>query len=258
MNGQREFFVALLDPEQPPPSGIKTWNDSDPAVRFSVYRNNVVASLVNALADTFPVTLELVGEAFFRAMAQLFVRNEPPRSRVLAFYGASFPSFIEHFAPAASVPYLADVARVEMLRVRAFHALDVDDLPASALVAALADRNALPDLQIGLHPSVGLIRSEYAVASLWAAHQGAADISAVDPYVSEHALVMRARLDVELMSLTAGAGDFVAHLLQGASLGRAVEQAVHAHPEFDLSSILGLLVRSHAIASITTSSRSHP
>ncbi|NMM27779.1 MAG: DUF2063 domain-containing protein [Glaciimonas sp.] len=258
MSGQLEFFAALLDSELPPPAGLTIWNGSDPAARFAVYRNNIVASLIDALADTYPVAQELVGEKFFRAMALLFVRKEPPRSRVLAFYGESFPAFIEHFPPAASVPYLADVAQLEMLRVRAFHALDADEFPASAIVFALADTDGLSDLRIGFHPSIGLMQSRYAVASLWAAHQGIADISTVDPYIPENALVIRPHLDVEVISLNVDTSDFVAHLLQGASLGSAVEQASHAHPGFDLISILGLLVRTHAISSIKTSRKVHP
>lgn len=258
MSGQPEFFAALLDPERPSPAGITTWNGSDPAARFAVYRNNVVASLVGALADTFPVTLELVGNSFFREMAQLFVRKELPRSRVLAFYGELFPSFIEHFPPAASVPYLADVAQLEMLRVHAFHALDVDELPASFLASALENTDELPDLRIGLHPSIGIIRSKYAVASLWAAHQGVADISNVDPYIPENALIIRPQLDIEVIPMEIGASDFVTHILQGENLGSALECAFRAHPDFDLTSILTLLVRAHAISSIKTSTITHP
>lgn len=257
MSRQQSFADALLDPEQSPPAGLITWNGSDPAARFAVYRNNVVVSLIDALADTYPVTQELVGEAFFRAMARLFVSAEPPRSRVLAFYGISFPAFIEHFPPAASVPYLADVARLEMLWVRAYHAADSVKLPVNAIASALADADGLPDLKVGFQPSVGLIRSRYAVISLWAAHQGIADISAIDPYAPENALVFRPHLDVEMIRLNARDSDFVAHLLLGASLSDAAEQARQAHVDFDLAGILGLLIRQHVISFMKTSSRIH-
>lgn len=258
MNGQQEFFDALLDPAQPPPAWLTTWNGSDPAARFGVYRNNVVVSLIDALADTYPVTQELVGEEFFRAMARLFVGAEPPRARMLAFYGETLPAYIEHFPPAASVPYLADVGRLEMLRVRAYHAADRAELSADAITLALADTNGLPDLLVELHPSVGLVQSRHAVVSLWAAHQGVTDISAVDPYVPENALVIRPHLDVEVIRLNAGAADFVARLLQGQSLGYSAEHASQAHADFDLAGILGLLVRSHAVSSMQTSKRTQP
>ena len=258
MNGQREFFDALLNPDQPSPACLTTWNGSDPATRFGVYRNNVLVSLIDALADTYPVTQELVGEEFFRAMARLFVNAEPPRSRVLAFYGETFPVFIEHFPRAASVPYLADIARLEILRVRAYHAADIAGLPADAIALALADTDALPDLLVEFNPSVGLIRSQYAVTALWTAHQGAADISTVDPYMPESALVIRPHLDVEVIRVNAGASDFIFQLLAGESLGYAAEHAGQTHAGFDLADTLCVLIQSHAISSIKKSRSTQP
>ena len=255
MNTQQAFFEALRDPRQPTPAGLCAWNGSDPAARFAVYRNNVLVSLIDALADTYRVARELVGETFFRAMARLFVQQAPPRSRVLAFYGASFPVFVENFPPAASVPYLADVARLEMLRVRAYHAADGAALPADALAQAmaqaLAQTDTLAELVLGLHPSVGLLRSRYAVVSLWAAHQGVGELSAVDPALPENALLVRPALEVELLRLDAGASALVAALQQGAPLGPAVAQASQADAHFDLASSFALLIRTHAISSIT-------
>jgi hypothetical protein len=74
------FAASLLDRARPAPRGISAWNGSDPAVRFDVFRNNVIVSLVGALADTFPVTRELVGDDVFYAMSRCFVAAEPPRS----------------------------------------------------------------------------------------------------------------------------------------------------------------------------------
>lgn len=258
MTGQQAFFAALLDPAQPLPAGLSARNGADPAARFAVHRNNVAASLIDALADTFPVTQALVGEAFFRAMARLFVHAEPPRSRVLAFYGESFPGFVAHFPPAASVPYLADVARLEMLRVHAYHAADDAPLSAASIAELLADADRLPDLRIAFHPSLGLLRAQYAVVSLWAAHQDITELASVDPQVPENALVVRPALDVEVLRLDAGAGDFIAQLLRGESLGGAAEQVARTHPDFDLASILGLLIQKQAITSMNASRRKQP
>src|SRR5512139_2634059 len=94
---QLAFGKALLDPDRPVPADIHVWDGSDPARRFAVYRNNVVSSLVDALAATFPVVQELVGEEFFRAMSAVYVRRSPPGSPVLATYGHSFADFVEEF-----------------------------------------------------------------------------------------------------------------------------------------------------------------
>ncbi len=140
------FSAALLDPARPCPAGLVAWNGSDPAPRLAVYRNNVVASLIDALATTFPVVHQLVGTDFFRAMAAVFVRQAPPSSPVLARYGDGFAAFVRHFGPAAGLPYLADVACLEFARVRAYHAADATPVTTEAIGRVLACREAIGDL----------------------------------------------------------------------------------------------------------------
>lgn len=247
---QSTFAAALRDPDLPCPAGLTAWNGSDPAPRFAVYRNNVIVSLVDALADSFAVTRELVGEEFFRAMARLFVHAQPPKSPRLTFYGAEFPGFIENFPPAAGLPYLADVARLEYLRVVAYHAADTAPVSSAEIAAALADESSLPALVMSLHPSVAVLPSAAAVVSLWAAHQGLVDLAAVATDTPETALVLRPELDVEVIGIPPAAGIFIAALSHGSPLGKAAEQAAASAPDFDLAATLGLLIQKSAITAL--------
>ena len=121
--GQADLAAALLAPERAAPAGLA------PQARLAVYRNNVVVSLTDALAAAYPAVLSLVGERFFKAAAGVYVRAEPPRSPVLITYGQSFAQFLEGFAPAAKLPFLADVARLERLWLEAYHAADAAPQP---------------------------------------------------------------------------------------------------------------------------------
>ncbi len=247
---QSSFAAALLDPDLPAPVGLTAWNGSDPTQRFRVYRNNVIVSLIDALADSFEVTQELVGEEFFRAMARLYAYAHPPQSRLMAFYGAGFPDFIESFPPAAGLPYLADVARLEYRRIVAYHAADVPGVSAEAVAVALADETALPNLAVMLHPSLSVLTSNSAVVSLWAAHQGILDLSMVAPDASEIALILRHGLDVEVQQISGAAGIFLCELQDGASLGRAAAEVMAIEADFDLVGILGLLLQKSAITAL--------
>jgi hypothetical protein len=238
---------ALLDPALACPPDLVTWNGSDPARRFAVYRNNVVLSLIEALAETFPVTRALAGEDAFREMARIFVRRSPPRSPVLAFYGRDFPAFIAGFEPTV----LADVARLEMAYVDAFHAADAEPVPMPALQAALANPDNLPALGIRLHPSLKVLRSRVAQVSLWAAYQGHGELGAVDPNVPEHAWVLRNGLVVEVRRMSAGDCRFAESLASGLALGLAAEAASDEDAEFDLANCLATLLRAQAIIGLT-------
>jgi hypothetical protein len=239
---QRVFAQALLDPQQPCPPGLRSWNGSDPAARFAVHRNNAVSSLVEALADTFPVTRELVGDEFFAAMARLFVMGAPPRSPVLALYGGDFPDFVEGFAPAESVPYLADVARLEVQRIRAFHAADAPVLSAEDLTRHLLDPQALPTSRVKFHPSAAVLTSRFAIVGLWAAHQDAGEIAEVDPGQPQSALVLRQQDDVVVIAIAQGSALFFQNLMAGATLGEASAAAMVRNDGFDLATSLGILI----------------
>jgi len=252
---QAGFAAALLDPCAPCPTGLQAWNRSDPAKRFDVHRNNVASSLIEALADTFPVVQALVGTEFFRAMAGAFVRHAPPRSRLLVRYGSGFADFIERFEPARGVPYLADIARLEMARVEAFHAADAPPLTASAANQAMAIGERIGELRFGLHPSLRLVRSAHALVSIWAAHQGHGDLSAVDPWLPEAALVVRPHLDVLVVRCDAGAVEFALCLSRGSDLAESAATAASLAPQFDLSATLALLVGHGAIMSIELPAR---
>lgn len=245
MSTQHSWAQSLLDPAQAAPSGLVTWNHSDPQRRLAVHRNNVMVSLVDALAHTFPVTQQLVGETFFRAMAQVFVRAHPPRTRVLSHYGAELPGFIARFAPAASLPYLADVAQLEMLRLQALHAADACAMDAQAIAAVMHDARALPTLRWRLAPSLHLLRSAHAAVSLWAAHQEGSGLALedIDPAQAESALVFRSGLDVMVWQTPPGMAELVVGLLLDDPFGQALERALAAEPDFDLTQALATLIR---------------
>jgi len=261
MNSQNAFAEALLAADAVCPPGLRTWNGSAPERRFAVYRNNVIVSLIDALADNFPVTQELVGEQFFRAMARQFVRAAPPRSPVLALYGDGFAEFIATFPTTAGLAYLADVARLELLRVQAWHAADADVLTPETIGCLLDDAEALPDVRFGLHPSVRLLRSPHAVVSLWAAHQSesaALALADVDPTQAETALVLRNGLEVEISNIAEGAEIFISLLQQDVAFGQAAERALLGDTRFDLAESLGLLIRGGALTTLTLPGSSPP
>jgi hypothetical protein len=205
---QSAFARALLDPDLPVPDAVTSHTARHPQQRFAVYRNNVVASLIAALRAKFPATERIVGDDFFRAIARLFVVAHPPRSKILHSYGEYFPTFIETFAPAAALPYLADIARLEAARTRAYHAADAEPLTPQALSAF--DPKHAGALRLTLHPSLQIVRSRYPVVTIWAMNTGAAELGPVDFDAREDALILRPDLDVTVRALPPGGAAFLA------------------------------------------------
>lgn len=258
MSNHETFAGALLAPDQTCPDGLFSSNGADPASRFAVYRNNVHSSLINALATAYPVTLQLVGEDFFRAMAGLFVQTCPPASPLISEYGSALAAFIEDFEPAASVPYLADVARLERLRVRAYHAADDAPMDRQAILQALQAETDLAELRIQLHPSLATLDSAYAIVGIWSAHQTQGAMGDFNPWHAQSALVLRQGLTVKVFAIEQGAVAFINSLNQGAPLETAVEHALQISTEFNLHQCLNLLISYDAITLLHTQQKVLP
>ena len=248
--GQAIFAAAVRDAKAPVPAGIHPSRSSPTAPaerRFAVYRNNVAVGLVDALARRFPAVQTLVGEAFFRAMARVFVAEHPPRSRVMATYGDMLPDFVAAFPPAASLPYLPDVARLEAAMTQAYHAADAAPLRLERLAELAPD--ALGRARLTLHPAVHLVASPFPVVTLHAQNTGRATGPAPDMAAAETALVVRPGLDVAVHCAPLGTALFAARL-GVAPLGAAAEDA-GAVAGFDLPASLAALFTVGAIAAIT-------
>lgn len=237
---QRNFARALLDADSPLPGAVTSHTARAPQKRFAVYRNNVVAGLIAALRTQFPATERIVGEEFFAAMARVYVVTAPPRSPILVGYGEGFPGFIAAFAPAADVPYLADVARLETARTRAYHAADAVPLDP-AVWQTLAPAN-LAGTRVTLHPSVQVLRSAYPVVTIWSMNAGESALAPIEDWSGEDAVISRPRLDVEVRRLPVGGAAFLGALAAGTTLGDAARSAAADHGDFDLAANLAGLI----------------
>lgn len=235
-----DFAPALTDPETAPPQGLVDPEGRPAGTRFDVYRNNVVVGLTEALATGFPAIRGLVGAGFFTAMAGTFVRAHPPTSPVLTLYGADFPAFLEGFPPVAHLPYLADVARLELALRAAYHAAD-----ARAIDPARLETPDLEQAVVTLAPALALLRSAYPVHAIWRV--------GIDPAApkarggAQDVLITRPGFDPVATPIPPAAAHFVAAITDGARIEAALARA---GGDLDLAAILTLLLQGGAITGL--------
>lgn len=243
---QSAFARALFDGGLP--ANVSGADAAVARARFAVYRNNVVVGLTKALAARFPVVERLVGEAFFRACARVFVERHPPRSRLMMRYGAEFPDFLAGFEPAAALPYLPDVARLEYALGEAYHAADAQSAGVEALAAA-ATRDPL-DLRVRLHPSLRLVASAHPVVTIWRMNQPVRRPEPIAAWRGETALVARPSLVVGVETAEPGYAAFLAALGRDPHFAAAAEAAFSADDAFDPGAALARAIAGGLVASI--------
>ncbi len=233
------FAAALLDPASAHPAGLTGPEGAPAGRRFDVYRNNVAVSLTEALEQGFPVLARLLGPEFFRAMAGVFLRAHPPRSPVMTGYGAALPAFLEGFPPVAHLPYLPDVARLELALRRAYHAADAAPLDGAALAALPPGR--LLALRFRFAPAVQLLRSDWPVHGIWRANTEPG--APPPPKSAQDVVILRPDYDPAPHPLPPGGAAALAALIAGRTLAAAAEAA----PGCDLPALIALLLAGGAL-----------
>jgi hypothetical protein len=232
------------------------------AQRLRVYRNNVTATLSNALRSCYPVVEALVGVEFFGFLARHYLRTMPSVAGDVREYGADLPEFVAGFPALAALPYLADVARLEWALQEAYYAAEplggtfpifVDPVGNSQYrtenwecphfcLDPLQENWGCPHFSRPprLHPSARIVASPYPILTIWRANQPGADPALVIDLASgaERVLVIRRAYSIELELLSAGAQVLLESLARGVSCASACESALAAEPRLDISALL--------------------
>ena len=250
MNDQDLFAQALLDPNIAPPLQIYAGNPAKAELRFNIYRNNVMASLCVALADTFPVFVQLVGLDFFNASARAFIRQQSKRSPLLTWIGTDFADFIAAFEHTASMPWLADVARIEFARLQALHATNTIEMNHDVLQALVQKPLSLPNTGVFFREGLAVLESPFSAYSIWSAHQDHSDLSKVNVSQAEACLIYRNGHRVVTTILTLSQAVFITALLRAKTFGEAQKLALADDPEFQLSSSFLILIQARALSGL--------
>lgn len=247
-----EFAAALLDPDRAVPGGIGRANGGEPLEAFNVYRNNVVASLAEALKAAFPITSQLLGEGLQRALMADFARAHPPRTAVMAHYGVGFDTFLREHPATKARPFLADMAALERLRLDSYHAADAPVFDGAVL--ATLEPQALATGRFVVHPATRVFLSAFPIASIYqielAQSRGempGEERQAVNMNEGQAVLITRPAYEVFLNRISVGDAAFLMACDTGASFDEATEAGFEADPLFDLQTALSVLLSSGSL-----------
>jgi len=235
---QAAFVAGVFDAAQVGAQAMVRGGGMAPQARLAIYRNNIFHNYHQALRDVYPVVERLVGEDFFRLAVRRYIPLHPSRDGNLHSFGAAFGRFLDGFPPAAQLPYLGDVARLEWHVHEAFHAADHAAMPLDCLASVPPQQ--LPLLTFTLHPACRLLESRFPVHLIWQANQGEAGTEeAVNLDVGGVCLLLRRPgYAVEVEAVAAAEFGLLSALSQGLPLHQALERAFAASPDFDLAAFL--------------------
>lgn len=236
---QERFTQALFSGDDAGIEAMVLGGTLPTAQRLDIYRNNVLVNYRNALRDTYPAIVRLVGDEFFNAAAWRYARTHHSGSGDLHDYGDTFAEFLGNFEPASTLPYLPDMARLEWAMHRVFHAADAPALTAADFAGM--DENRLPSLCLALHPATWLLTSRYPLTRIWRISQPGAEADDVQVDLDEGAqclLLIRRDHEVHIEQISPAEHAMLEAMNEGGTLGAAVDAALRHDPAFDLGAAL--------------------
>lgn len=227
------------------------WADAERGLAgLSVYRNTVAKGCADALAGLFPAVAAVVGPDWMREACVRFAAEHPPARASLIDYGEAFPDWLAEFEPAAGMPYLPGLARLDRMWSEAHLAPDAEPLEAQALAALSPEDFAT--VRAVLHPSARLAAFDDGLPTLWAALRAAdgppAEL-ALDPE-PQAALLVRPGGAVADHMLSPGVLAFLIACAAEESLGEAAAVALAEEPDIDLSQAFAALIAAGAFSAL--------
>lgn len=231
---QQAFFRAVYKNEFSLSEQIKDAKNLNGESRLKVYQSSILGIQTDALAAVYPVIKKLVGDEFFLAMGKAYLRKYFSPSGDLHNLGGQMADFLQDFEPAKSLSYLPDVAKLEWVWHRIFHAADEDILDFNELAKIPAEQHGA--LQFYLRGGARLMASSYPVHRIWNVNQ--------DDYTGEESidlseggvqlLITRNGYEIEIHQLNDDEWKFLQLVQLGVSLSGITEKV----PELPLGELL--------------------
>ena len=148
---------------------------------------------------------------------------------LIIFILSLFAELIANDINCKSVPYLADVAQLEWLRIGLYHALDETPLSTTEVQIILTTNiNQLMDCSIQMLTASDILNSQFNTASIWSLHQqyDAATQSAelenalleLDLFQPQSMLIWRNEFTIEVIPIELSTGHFLSELKKGQTI----------------------------------------
>jgi hypothetical protein len=126
---QQSFGAFLAGTASEAPTGLVDRVAERPGSKLTaqsallIYRENSAATRQNALRETYPAVLSLVGAEYFDAAARRYALRYPATSADLNFFGEHFADLLATLPDLAQrLPYIEDVARFEWVYNEVYYA----------------------------------------------------------------------------------------------------------------------------------------
>ena len=140
--------------------------------RLNIYRSTMRTAHTDALSNTYTCCEKILGEKYFKQIANNFFVKYPATNQNLNLYGQSFPAFLQDWVAThdelSDYQYLPDLAKLEQALEQSYFAKDDPRFNFASLQTLSEDKYL--DSHFELSPSLAILSSNYPIYEIWLAN----------------------------------------------------------------------------------------
>ncbi len=190
--------------------------------RFEIYGEAYKSRLLEALKSNFPALHRVLGDEAFRDLAHRFVDVSPSAYRSIRWFGRELEKIVQDDESLLPHPALIDLLRMDWALGIAFDAADVE--PVSEADLAQVAPQDWAALSFAFHPSLTLLKLDWAVEPIWRAVTNDENAEAPEPIADSHyLLVWREALEAKWRIVDENEALALSMLKQGKRFGELCE-----------------------------------
>jgi hypothetical protein len=141
------------------------YESAEALARLNIYRRNVFGNFNSVLQSIYEVVAKVLGEKYFAQICKIYLEKNFSKSGNLDDFGLNFPKFLQENLSLHKLTYLPDLARLDLAFHQA-HFAKISEIFPLQKFQKLSEENYF-NLQFKLHPSIQILKSNYAIFSIW-------------------------------------------------------------------------------------------
>lgn len=223
-NFQLDFLENILSDEGCMPN-------LQPANNISIYRNNIMTTLMSTLQNIYPLIVALLGDDYFHMIAKEYVKRYPSLQPNLHEYGEYLSRFLSEYEPLHNYPYLKEVAEFEWICHTLYFAEDSNDFDIDFL-KTLSEKD-YDHLHLKLNPASSLAIYTYPLLKIIDLCNGTIDTLDIREG-GIHLLIIRRAFKIDLHLLTPAEYCFLKSLQDELTFAEALNETLKIEADFKL------------------------
>ena len=213
--------------------------------RLNIYRNTISTAHISALVQCYTVCEKILGERYFKQLAQRYYFEYPAISQNLNEYGRHFPLFLKSWISKHDelndFNYLVDLATLENSIEQAYYAKD--DPSFSFEQNYHFDEFTRFQVYFRLSYSLSVIRTSFPIYEIWHSNINNDNNQEIEGLINEEFLcVVREDYEPVVYKIDEASGWLLERINKGSSLAEIAEDSARNKIDIQLHAIIPELI----------------